>query len=178
MTNYAIRQSIETKLAIAAVCRRRLSRATNCRTSLFSTFSHVPRLVGEAVKLANELDIRGRRAECFEVLGVDPLARSLRGGARGESSIVLAVRVDGSGEISVGLTLEQRGRGSSPSSAARVVARSSPPFEGRKRIQLRAGGKADRVGDLPDSTNVRAAFPAISPREPPIVSVVRREKIP
>ena len=67
------------------------------------------------------------------------------GGARGESYVVLAGRVDGSGEISVGLTLEQRGReavavpcgGGGPALVAAVR-------KAEKRIeQLRAGGKAD-----------------------------------
>lgn len=69
------------------------------------------------------------------------------GGARGESSIVLVVRVDGSGEISVGLTLEQRGRevvailGSTGWPALVAAVR-----EAEKRIeQLRAGGKADEL---------------------------------
>lgn len=67
------------------------------------------------------------------------------GGARGESSIVLAVRVDGSGEISVGLTLEQRGR----EIVAILGATGWPALvaavrKAEKRIeQLRAGGKAD-----------------------------------
>ena len=69
------------------------------------------------------------------------------GGARGESSIVLAVRVDGSGEISVGLTLEQRGR----EIVAILGATGWPALvaavrEAEKRIaQLRAGGKADEL---------------------------------
>ena len=69
------------------------------------------------------------------------------GGARGETTIVLAVRVDGPGEISVGLTLEQRGReivailGASGWPALVAAVR-----EAEKRIeQLRAGGKADEL---------------------------------
>lgn len=69
------------------------------------------------------------------------------GGARGETTIVLAVRVDGSGEISVGLLVEQRGR----EVVAILGATGWPALvaavrEAEKRIeQLRAGGKADEL---------------------------------
>ena len=69
------------------------------------------------------------------------------GGARGETAVVLVVHVNGSGEISVGLTLEQRGReivailGSSGWPALVAAVR-----EAEKRIeQLRAGGKSDEL---------------------------------
>lgn len=63
MTNYAIRQSIETKLAIAAVCLADARRANldELPNLAILDLSHVPRLVEEAVKLAAEL------AERFEV---------------------------------------------------------------------------------------------------------------
>jgi len=69
------------------------------------------------------------------------------GGARGETAVVLVVRVSGSGEISVGLTLEQRGR----EIVAILGATGWPALvaavrEAEKRIeQLRAGGKADEL---------------------------------
>ena len=69
------------------------------------------------------------------------------GGARGETSVVLAVRVTGSGEISVGLTVEQRGR-----EVVAILGASGWPAlvaavrKAEKRIaQLRAGGKADEL---------------------------------
>ncbi len=67
------------------------------------------------------------------------------GGERGPTDLVLRVRVDGSGEISVGLLVEQRGR----EVVAILGATGWPALvaavrEAEKRIeQLRAGGKAD-----------------------------------
>lgn len=69
------------------------------------------------------------------------------GGAKGETFIVLSVRVDGSGEISVGLSLEQRNR----EIVAILGATGWPALvaavrKAEKRIeQLRAGGKADEL---------------------------------